>query len=165
MEIKLRKEFLYSNRYSNIIFYFRHWSQIPSAERGLSSQLTQFHSPDGTYLASEFNHTVPRQHKGYDTVGYKHYNPHPSAQINPRFFTNISHEHENDKGYYSDRTYESPNVNSNSETLNFSWNPPCKSGWSSQFMLRIANRNANYQIVDKKSLMWTAIFIQLPSNL
>ena len=103
----------------SIVTYFRHWSKIPSARRGLSSQLSHMQHQDGTYLASEFDYSLPRHCKGYDTVGYKHYNPQISAREDPRFFTNIRPDRENDKGYYSDRIYESPIVNTDSGTLTF----------------------------------------------
>ena len=90
-----------------IWLYFRHWAQIPSSECGLPAQLPRVQSPDGTYLASEFNYSLPRRPKGYDTVGYKHYNHDRSEQADPRFWANVRPIRENDKGYYSDRTYES----------------------------------------------------------
>ena len=88
--------------------HFRHWSQIPSSECGLPAQLHRVQSPDGTYLASEFNYSLPRRPKGYNTVGYKHYDHGRSEQADPRFWTNVRANRENDKGYHSDRTYESP---------------------------------------------------------
>ena len=88
--------------------HFRHWAQIPSDERGLPLQQPPVQCPDGTYLASEFNYSLPRPPKGYDTVGYKHHNYDRNDQADPRFWTNVRPDRENDKGYYSDRTYESP---------------------------------------------------------
>ena len=91
-----------------ITLFFRHWSQIPSDGRGRPGQLSHMQSPDGTYLASEFNYSLPRQNKGYDTVGYKYHSPDRNTQSDPRFMANIRTGPEKDKGYYSDRTYESP---------------------------------------------------------
>ena len=65
-------------------------------------------TPDGTYLAAEFNYSLPRQKKGYDTIGYKHHSLNRNNQLDPRFAANIRPTHEVDKGYHTDRTYESP---------------------------------------------------------
>ena len=65
-------------------------------------------SPDGTYLASEFNYSLPRKPKGYDTVGYNYHSHDRNTQLDPRFMTSIRPDTQNDKGYYSDRTYERP---------------------------------------------------------
>ena len=106
------KPYLVQLPYSTVIriwwFHFRHWSQIPSSGRGQPAQLSHMQSPDGTYLASEFNYSLPRQHKGYDSVGYKYRSHERNIQTDPRFMTNIRPRPEKDKGYYSDRTYESP---------------------------------------------------------
>ena len=64
--------------------------------------------PDGTYLAPEFNYSLPRNPKGYDTVAYKY---HTGGRIDQRkypFSENVRTGRENDKGYHSDHTYESP---------------------------------------------------------
>ena len=65
-------------------------------------------TPDGTYLASEFNYSLPRQCKGYDTIAYKHHNLDGNAELDPRSVANAIPVYEKDKGYYTDRTYESP---------------------------------------------------------
>ena len=54
-------------------------------------------------LAKEFNYSLPRQHKGYDTMGYKF--PSLPDQRSMATFLPIR---ENDNGYYSEHTYESP---------------------------------------------------------
>ena len=64
--------------------------------------------PDGTYLASEFNYSLPRQRKGYDTVGYKCHGGEGYRQRDHHISQNDRPSRGNDKGYYSDHTYESP---------------------------------------------------------
>ena len=64
--------------------------------------------PDGTYLAPEFNYSLPRIPKGYDTVAYEYPNGGRVGQREHPFSENVRTSRENDKGYYSDRTYESP---------------------------------------------------------
>ena len=65
-------------------------------------------SPDGTYMASEFNYSLPRRPRGYDTVDYKQHNHDINDHAAPRFWTNVRPDRQNDEGFYSDRTYESP---------------------------------------------------------
>ena len=89
-------------------FHYRHWAAIPSDTHGRPALMPRIQSPDGTYLASEFNYTLSRQRKGYDTVGYKHYIQKDNAQSDPRFKTIVRADRETDTGYYSDRMYESP---------------------------------------------------------
>ena len=88
--------------------HFRHWANVPSNTRGYPGQIPHMRSPDGTYLASEFNYTLSRKHKGYDTVGYKHYDHDQNAELDHRFMATVRPDWEKDKGYYSERTYESP---------------------------------------------------------
>ena len=88
--------------------HFRHWSAIRSDEHRLPAHLPRMQPLDGTYSASEFNTTLPKHHKGYDTVGYKHFSLDRNPQSDQRFASNIIPDRGNDKGYYSDRTYESP---------------------------------------------------------
>ena len=64
--------------------------------------------PDGTYLASDFNYSLSRHRKGYDTVGYKCQSGDSRDQWGRHFSPNARATHGNDKGYYSDHTYESP---------------------------------------------------------
>ena len=64
--------------------------------------------PDGTYLASEFNYSLPRHHKGYNTVGYKNHTRGGDGQRDHSYLTNVRINRENDRGYYSGHTYESP---------------------------------------------------------
>ena len=64
--------------------------------------------PDGTYLASDFNHSLPKHRKGYDTVGYKTQSGDSRDQWHHHFSTNARNSHGNVKGSYSDHTYESP---------------------------------------------------------
>ena len=64
--------------------------------------------PDGTYLASEFNYSLPRHHKGYNTVGYKCHTQGGNNKRDHSYLTNVRTNRENDKGYYSDHTYERP---------------------------------------------------------
>ena len=90
------------------LFHFRHWAAIPSDVRGHPAKLPPMRSPDGTYLASEFNYTLSRQHKGYDIVGNKHFHQDINIQLDPRFATVVKPDRQTDKGYYCDRTYESP---------------------------------------------------------
>ena len=59
-------------------------------------------------MASEFDYSLPRQRKGYDTVDYKQKRDDRNAQSDPRIVANVRPYGDNDKGYYSDRTYESP---------------------------------------------------------
>ena len=87
--------------------FCRHWSRIPLNGRGRPSHFSHIQSPDGTYLASEFNYSLPRKRE-YDSVGYKHHTLDGNSQLDPRFMKNIKPDREHDKGYYSDRTYESP---------------------------------------------------------
>ena len=89
-------------------YHFRHWAQIPSDGCGLPAPLPRVQSPDGTYLASEFNYSLPRRPKGYDTIGNKHYSHDRNEQEDPRFWTNARLNREKGKEYNSDRTYKSP---------------------------------------------------------
>ena len=66
--------------------------------------MAHMHLPDGTYLASDFNYSMPRNRKGYDSVAYK--SQGRDDKSDPRFMATFLRE--NDKGYYSDHTYESP---------------------------------------------------------
>ena len=77
---------------------YRHWSQIPSNEHGCPGQLTEEQSPDEKYFPSEFEYSLPRQRKGYDTVGYKHYSLDKNTKSDPRFLADVRSLRENDKG-------------------------------------------------------------------
>ena len=66
------------------------------------------HTPDGTYLASEFNDSLLRHQKRYDTIGLKYRSEDRAGQLDHPTWTNVRTKGENDKGYYSDHAYESP---------------------------------------------------------
>ena len=70
--------------------------------------MVHMHLPDGTYLASEFNYSLPRHHKGYDSVCYKYHSKDGINKSGPYLMATFRPGHEKDKGYYSDHTYESP---------------------------------------------------------
>ena len=59
-------------------------------------------------MASDFNYSLPKHRKGYNTVGYKCPSGDSRDQWGHHFSTNTRPSHGNDKGYYSDHTYESP---------------------------------------------------------
>ena len=90
------------------LFYFRHWNPVSSNDHNQPGYLAHMHTPDGTYLASEFNNSLPRHQKGYDTIGYKHQRGNRNEPRDHPFPTNFRTNHATDKGYYSDHTYESP---------------------------------------------------------
>ena len=100
-----------SVRIYNLVFlslYFRYCNPVPLADHNHSDHLTHMKLPDGTYLASDFNYTLPTHRKGYDTVGYKSQSGNSRNQWHHRFSTDARNNRGNDKGYYSDHTYESP---------------------------------------------------------
>ena len=82
---------------------FRHWNPIPSSDHGVSDQYPHIRLPDGTYMASEFNYSLQRQTRGYDTREYKR-----PSQLDHSSMATFRPALEKDKGYYSDHTYESP---------------------------------------------------------
>ena len=86
----------------------RHWNTVHSADHSRVDQTMHLSLPDGTYLVSEFNYSMPRTLRGYATVGYKTQNRDGIGQSDPRLKRTFRHNPENDKGYYSDHTYESP---------------------------------------------------------
>ena len=94
--------------FMDIIIFYRHWHPIPSNGHNCTDYSAHMHTPDGTYLASEFNYSLPRHQKGYDPIGLKHQSSDKTSQRDHPFATNARPKHENDKGYYSDHTYESP---------------------------------------------------------
>ena len=73
-----------------------------------ADQPTHLSLPDGTYLASEFNYSMPRTLKGCDTLGYKFQSRDKHGQSDQRLMKTFRPNRENDKGYYSDHLYESP---------------------------------------------------------
>ena len=91
------------------LLYFRYWNPIPSNGRNHDHlQHTRVQLPDGTYLAPEFNYSLPRQRKGYDTIGYKYRTQAGGKQSGHDGMTTFRPDRERDRGYYSDHTYESP---------------------------------------------------------
>ena len=84
-------------------YNFRYWNPVPPTNHGTGELYPHIRSSDGTYRASEFNYSLPRQRKGYDTVGYKH-----PSQSDPRFMGTFPLFFEKERGYNSDHTYESP---------------------------------------------------------
>ena len=65
-------------------------------------------SPDGAYMASDFDYTLSRRTKVYDDVGYKYRSYDRNRKPDNHFVASIKSDHDNDKGYYSDRIYERP---------------------------------------------------------
>ena len=88
--------------------YYRLWNPIPSNGLSRTDYLTHMQTPDGTYLASEFNYSLPRHQKGYDTIGFKYRSGDRAGQLDHPTWTDVRTKGENGKGYYSDHAYESP---------------------------------------------------------
>ena len=92
----------------NIVVFCRYWNPVPSNGQTRTDYLTHMQMASGNYLNSELSYSLPRHPKGYDTVGYKYHTTGRNDKQDYPFSANVRIGRENDKGYYSDHTYESP---------------------------------------------------------
>ena len=118
--------------------------------------------PDGTYLASDFNYSLPKHRKGYDTVGYKSQSGDNRGQWHHRFSTNARNNHGTDKGYFSDHTYESPisglGQMSNPGTIGYQQVNTDINGTNTGTHLRQGNNTDNNDHLSTKTLPGTLTF-------